>query len=137
MVRARVPVLTALLGAASLVACAAGSAPTRTAGLREAGCTKVSSEVASALRDAGPDAHVKVVVDMWWAPRAGDVLQAGVADCTPAPAMLASGSAAPAIPWGEYENGPSQLPATCVGWATRAAIARWCDDPAVHRVDVW
>jgi hypothetical protein len=97
----------------------------------------VSSEVASTLARAGRDAHVKVVVDMWRAPRAGDLLQSGIADCAPAPALLASSSAAGAIPWGEYESGPSQLPVICVGWATHETIARWCGDPAVHRIDVW
>jgi hypothetical protein len=135
--RARLRILVAPLATASLVACAGSSSPPHAAASSGASCPKVSSAVASALRGGGAGARVKVVVDLWRAPRAGDLLQVGVADCVSDPAVLKAGSGAGALPWGAYEMGPSDLPVMCFGWATEQRVAQWCDDPAVHGVDTW
>jgi hypothetical protein len=101
-------------------------------------CGKVDAALARILLNKGDDERVGVVVELSTAPRARDVLWAGVADCIPTPSMDGAGSWTGDIPWGAREIGPSSsIPAMCVGWTTRREIAYWCRDPTVRSVEAW
>jgi hypothetical protein len=71
------------------------------------------------------------------APRARDILWAGVADCVASPSSEGAGEWSGGVPWGEREIGASSTPVMCVGWATRREIAAFCRDPTVRSVDAW
>jgi hypothetical protein len=129
--------LTALAVISVLGACAAREAPgARTSQHRP--CSKVDAELAGILEHMGEQERVGVVVELSTAPRARDVLWAGVAGCVPGPSMAGGGSWAGDVPWGEREIGqPSSFPAMCVGWTTRREIVGWCGDPTVRSVEAW
>jgi hypothetical protein len=119
------------------VACAS-KRPPDPASAASSACRKLDPALATLLGSRGKDDRVRVVVELSKAPRVQDLLQAGVTACMPSEPLAVEHGVSPDVSWGNYEIGPaSALPVTCVGWATRKEIARWCADPTFRSIDAW